>query len=125
MRYFIGRDEGGVVRDKAAFGGDESKADELVASFLAAHPGWTAQEVDQVTFDATVMVIDPIPSRNEAVAALATGVGWDTKLMRAILLVILDEINTIRTLPALAQAPRTVNQMKTAIQNKINAGTAD
>lgn len=125
MRYFIGRDAGGIVRDKSAFSGDESKADGLVASYLVARPGWTAQESDKPTFEAAVIVVDPSLSRNDAVTNLVTGTGADAKLMRAILLVILDEINTIRQLPSLAQASRTVNQLRTAVQNKINSGAAD
>lgn len=125
MRYFVGKDVGAIIREKQIFSGDDTKADGLVSAFLSAHPGWTVQEVDQPTFDATAVVLDNGPTRNEALTILAAGITGDAKLMRAILLVILDEINTIRTLPALNQTPRTITQMRTAIQSKINSGASD
>lgn len=48
---------------------------------------------------------------------------WENVLLRAFALVVLDEINTLRGqhgLPA-----RTMQQLKTATLNKIQAGTAD
>lgn len=125
MRYFIAKDAGAIVREKHVFAGDDSKADALVAQYLASHPGFTALEVDQPTFDATPCTPDQTPARNSALDALVNGQSPDVKLMRSILLVILDEINLIRTNAALNLAARTKNQMVTAIQNKINSGAAD
>lgn len=125
MRFFLGKDAGSVVREKRVYTGDDAKADAEVTAFLALHPGWTTQEVNQATFDATVTIVDPTPSRNAAAAQLLTGISDQNKLDRAVLLVILDEINTIRALPSLAQSPRTAAQLKTAIQNKLTSGAAD
>lgn len=48
-----------------------------------------------------------------------------SKLERAILLVILDEVNVIRALLPGPPAPRTITQFRAAVQAKINAGAAD
>lgn len=44
-------------------------------------------------------------------------------LLRAVVLVVLDEINTLRS--ALSLTPRTATQVRNAIKNKISAGSAD
>lgn len=49
--------------------------------------------------------------------------GANGKMLRAILLTILDEINILRAQHGLP--PRTPQQARTAIANKIDAGTAD
>ena len=46
-------------------------------------------------------------------------------LLRALMLVLLDEVNLIRSLLVPAQTARTAAQVRTAITNKINAGNAD
>ena len=63
-------------------------------------------------------------ARAAAVARLADP-DTDPKLIRALALVLLDEVNTIRALLVPAQGARTIAQLRTAIQGKINAGTAD
>ncbi len=63
--------------------------------------------------------------RSDAIDLLNSGTYAPTKLERAAILVTLDEINLIRSLLVPAQSPRTFQQMKTAIQNKINSGAAD
>lgn len=81
----------------------------------------------------TIAPADPAPDpalnlaaeRLGAFANLVNGTDPNNKLMRAILLVILDEINVIRGLLAPSQSARTVVQMKNAIQNKLTSGTAD
>lgn len=125
MRYFLGKDAGAVIRDKQAFTGDDTKADGLVATYLSARPGWTAQEVDATAFDAAVVVTDQTGSRTDAIALLLNSNASDAKFIRAVLLVILDEINVIRALLPGPPASRTVAQMRTAIQSKINSGVAD
>lgn len=90
---------------------------------------WQQFQLDGGVADAP----DPAPTaaaitndlRAGAITALLTDTSVNSKFIRAVLLVLLDEVNVIRTLPALAQSPRTVAQFKTAIQNKINAGAAD
>lgn len=47
------------------------------------------------------------------------------KLLRALMLVVLDEINTIRAALVPALPARTGAQLRTAIRNKLNAGNAD
>lgn len=125
MRYFLAKNASNVIMEKRVYAGDDSKADGLVAGYLTAHPDLTVQEVDQVTFDASIVVVDPAPSRTAAITELLTGTTDEAKLNRAILLVILDEVNVIRALLPGPPAARTVAQLKTAIQNKLNAGTAD
>jgi hypothetical protein len=49
----------------------------------------------------------------------------DGQLIRAVVLVILDEINVIRTNALLSLVPRTATQVRTAIANKLDAGSAD
>lgn len=125
MRFFLGKDAGAVIRDKSAFDGDTSKTDSIVAAYLAARPGYTAPEVDQVTFDAAVVVPDPTAPRASAISNFLNDPSATSKLERAILLVILDEINVIRGLLSPVQPARTVAQLKTAVQNKLNSGAAD
>lgn len=64
-------------------------------------------------------------SRNAAVSNFNSSSDAINKLQRAVVLVILDEINLIRGLLVPSQQPRTIAQLKTAIQNKINSGAAD
>lgn len=49
----------------------------------------------------------------------------EAKLLRAIVAVLLDEINTLRTHAAIGLPARTLAQAKTGIQNKIDAGAVD
>ncbi len=136
-----------MIRDKQAFNGDDTKADGLVAAYLAAHPGYTAPEVDQATFDASVVVIDPIPSRSSAVDIAANDPSPISKVNRATLLVALDEINLLRgrftdiatdvaAATSLADLKtrwaarstmpdRTPAQLKAAVTTKLNSGLAD
>lgn len=125
MRFFLGKDAGSVIRDKQVFAGDETKADGLIATYLLAHPSWTAQEVSLAVFDAAVVVPDPAGPRTDAINLLLSDPSSNSKFIRAVLLVILDEINVIRALLPGPPAPRTAAQFKTAIQNKINSGVAD
>lgn len=147
MRLFLGKDAGAAIRQKRVYTGDDMKADELIAAFLATHPGWTAEEVDQATFDASVVVVDPIPLRTSAVDIAANDPSPISKVNRASLLVALDEINILRgrftdiaadvaaatTLADLktrwaarsALPDRTPTQLKTAVAAKLNSGSAD
>lgn len=62
-------------------------------------------------------------ARAQAILNYANGPEGMRVLLRAVALVVLDEINILRSAASLA--PRTAGQIKTAITNKINAGTAD
>lgn len=61
--------------------------------------------------------------RNTALVDLISGSSDRDKLERAILLTILDQINTLRAADNLSTV--TVQQAKTAVQNKITSGSAD
>lgn len=63
--------------------------------------------------------------RTSAVNSLISDTSPNSKFIRAVLLTILDEINVIRALLPGPPAPRTVAQLRNAVQAKINAGTAD
>jgi len=63
--------------------------------------------------------------RASAITQLLTETGFNAKNIRAVLMVILDEINVIRALLPGPPAPRTITQLKTAITNKINSGASD
>lgn len=88
-------------------------------------PSATAQQ--RTTGDALINTFDPVADalakRRAATIALLNG--GDQMISRAMLLVLLDEINTIRGLLVPSQTARTLAQMKTAITNKINSGVAD
>ena len=147
MRYFLGKDAGAVIREKHQYAGNDAAADALVTAYLASHPGWTAQEVDSTTFAAAAVIPDQAPLRTEAVGLLNTSITGNAKLTRAVVLITMDEINNLRQwvmsfkaavaaattladlktrVAALSDTPdRTTAQLKTAVENKINAGTAD
>lgn len=149
MRFFLGKDGSATIRDKLAFAGDDSKADGLMTNYLAvsSHAGWTALEVDQAIFDASVVVADPIPLRAAAVDLAANDPSPISKVNRAVLLIVLDEINLLRerfndiatdvaAAVSLADlktrwaarsslSDRTAAQLKTAAAAKLNSGAAD
>lgn len=146
-RFFIARDGASVIREKQVFTGDESKADDLVAAFLATRPGWTAQEVSRTVFDGSDVVFDHTATRADAVTELLNDNSGNAKVIRAVFLVALDEVNLLRqrdvdravdvaastSLADLktrwaarnALADRTAAQFRNAVQAKINAGSAD
>lgn len=63
--------------------------------------------------------------RADAVTQLNTDPSANAKVIRAVFLVTLDEINVIRGLLVPSQPPRTMAQFRTAVANKINSGAAD
>ncbi len=93
--------------------------------------GKTYQIVSKAVFDATPGPTPLTPEqitaslRLSAIDELLNGTQPLTKVERASYLVILDEINLIRSLLVPSQSPRTITQFKTAVQNKITSGTAD
>lgn len=124
MRLFL-INSGVSIIGKYKFSGDLTLADGIIASYLATHPGQTAVEVDAATFAAAVITPDHTQPRVDAINELLVDFSGNAKFIRAVLLVILDEVNVIRGLLSPAQPARTVAQLRTAIQNKINAGSAD
>lgn len=92
----------------------------------------TATFVDQATYMAFLESHKPIPLdqatvtarlREDALSFLQINPGGQFKLQRAILLTILDQINTLRTNAGLSAV--TVQQAIQAVINKINSGNAD
>lgn len=116
----------GVVVAKEIYAGDNSKLSQALSARTAADPTLTFQTftLPDASFDAVTVPLDQAPLRSGALSLL-NDPAPDSKFVRAVLLVILDEVNTIRTNPALGLAPRTAAQMRTAIQSKLNAGAAD
>ena len=86
----------------------------------------TLQELEAVDLsNAAETVRANTKARADAITALLSDPSHNAKFIRAVLLTILDEINTIRALLVPAQAARTPTQMRNAIQNKINSGASD
>jgi hypothetical protein len=72
--------------------------------------------------EAAQLVWENANARTEAVANLANTAA-SFKLIRSLMLVTLDEINILRSAASLT--PRTINQLRNAIINKLNVGDAD
>lgn len=62
MRYFIAQN-GPTVVEKQAFSGDNALIDALVNKYKLNHPSLTVTELDQATFDATVMTPAATPAQ--------------------------------------------------------------
>lgn len=73
--------------------------------------------------DGAQATFDNLSDRASAKTLLNSSTVDREKLLRAVMLVMLDEINVLRVNSSLAA--RTAAQLKTAIQNKIDAGSAD
>lgn len=147
MRFFIGKDPGLIIREKLAFSGSNAQIDALIVAWLTVHSGWTIQEVDITVFTASDVVLDQLPLRSAAINFLLTDQSPLAKEIRAVLLVILDELNILRTrdrdrsvdvaaATTLADLKtrwaarsslddRTAAQGKTAVQNKLDGGSSD
>ncbi len=112
---------GGVIRqsDSALIPNDPNNTD------WKSYQDWLGQ-------GNTPIAADPAPTAAQILADMRAGAivqlgdpSSQSKFIRAVLLTILDELNTIRALLVPAQAARTPAQMKNAIQAKITGGTAD
>lgn len=108
--------------------------DAATVTALLTQAGIPFDLIDAATFRNFLAAHQPVPQtaaqllafeRTQAVNELTVGTQALTKLQRAILLVILDEINVIRGLLVPSQVARTPAQFKSAIQAKINSGAAD
>lgn len=86
------------------------KAGEAWPSHLIVTPPTSAELLARLRAQAKVLIDD---RRDEDVR------------FRALVLVLLDEINVIRSKLVPALTPRTIAQLKTAVRNKIDAGDAD
>ena len=96
--------------------------------------GNTVDFVDQATYDSFQLAHQLIPpttsqmltaAKAQASQAVITGPDAVSELQRAILLTILDQINTIRAALPTPLSAITPAQAKTAVQNKLNSGAAD
>lgn len=57
MRYFIAKNQSNVIVEKQCLAGDDNQINNIVANYQSNHPAFTIAEVDQPTFDATVMPV--------------------------------------------------------------------
>lgn len=71
MRYFVARKNGTVV-DKRAVSGDDQKINTILADYALKFPNLVIVEVDQPTFDATVLTPPPTPEQLAWAAFKAT-----------------------------------------------------
>lgn len=58
MRYFIASNSG-IVVDKQAFSGDDTQINSIVGTFKDNHKNLVVSEVDQTTFDGTILAPTP------------------------------------------------------------------
>lgn len=126
MRYFLVKNSLAVV-EKQAMEGDNTKIDAQVNQFKVLHPTWTVTETDQAGFDSTPMDSASVlaSDRASAISSFLSDTSGNAKVLRAVMLVLLDEVNVIRALLSGPPAARTATQFRTAVQNKINSGAAD
>jgi len=124
-----------VVHDSA---GDRAVTydgmDQPTVTGLLTQTGFTFDFIDKPTYDAFIVAHQPVPPtpaqilasvHSQAVATAATGLDPLSTLQRAILLVILDQLNAIRALLPIPLGAVTPAQAKAAVVAKINAGVAD
>jgi len=83
----------------------------------------TATPAEITGFIAFRLEDEKTKTRSSAITSLGKVDDQAGQLLRALALVVLDEVNILRSQHALA--PRTANQIKTAIQNKITNKDAD
>jgi hypothetical protein len=62
MRYFLSKNGVNVV-DKQVFSGDDKQINAIVAMYISKNPSFVVSEVDQVTFDVTVMTPTVTPDQ--------------------------------------------------------------
>jgi hypothetical protein len=120
--------EGEVIVGKIAYAGDLESARTFIEQWRLREPSKSFEVFDDdqdPAFVAAVVPYDHGTARTDAVSRFVNDPSPDTKLLRAILLAILDEVNVIRGLLVPAQAPRTAAQFRTAVQNKLTSGAAD
>jgi hypothetical protein len=100
----------------------------LLAGQLYVRSGVTVPDppiMDEEDTPAVKAAAKNLTDRTGASDRFVSGIDLEAKALRALALIVLDEINTIRTNAALGLAPRTLAQLKTAFTNKLNAGSAD
>lgn len=90
--------------------------------------------IDAPTYAAFILAHQPVPLtpaqilalvRSQATSSVNGGIEANSELQRAILLTLLDQINTIRAALPTPLGAITPAQAKTAVQNKIASGAAD
>lgn len=147
MRFFLAK-LGVAVTEKLKFSGDDFSVNAALASYQSSHPTLTVTEVTQDEYDATPLDATVIAAKQRADAVIqAAENSPNSKFIRGVFLVALDEINLLRqrdidrsadvaASTSLADLKtrwaarsdlneRTIQQFKNAVQNKIDAGEAD
>jgi hypothetical protein len=79
--------------------------------------------MEVVDAPAVIAAAKNLTDRTGASDRFVSGIDLEAKALRALALVVLDEINVLRVAGALA--PRTMAQLKTAFTAKLTAGLAD
>jgi hypothetical protein len=101
---------------------------------LIQQTGFTFDFVDSATYAAFILAHQPVPLtpaqilaavRAQASTSITGGAESVSELQRAVLLTILDQLNTIRAALPTPLSAITPAQAKTAVQAKINSGAAD
>ncbi len=126
----------GVVVGKEVYSGDVSNLTTSLNKRKTNDPSLTfsvldlSNSADQGTFNSTTVFSDTPAQvlakvRTQAGAEVITGLDATSELQRAVLLTILDQLNTIRAALPTPLPPITPTQAKTAVQNKLNSGAAD
>lgn len=64
MRYFIAK-SGSTVVEKQAVSGDDSKIDSSVNNYKLNHQNFSVTEVDETTFDATVLPVQQTKAQKD------------------------------------------------------------
>jgi len=108
--------------------------DQATVSGLIAQTGSSFDFIDSQTYAAFILAHQPVPLtpaqilalvRSQASGAISGGNEPVSELQRAVLLTLLDQINTIRAALPTPLGAITPAQARTAVQNKINSGAAD
>jgi hypothetical protein len=108
--------------------------DIATVTVLVTQTGFPFDFITQAAYDTFVTAHRPVPpTAAQIIAALRSQAGSEltasthplTVLQKAILMTVLDEINTIRSLLIPAASARTGAQFKNAVQNKITGGQGD
>lgn len=119
---------------KMVYAGDESRCLDLIDKFKTDNPtltvelhretdsDWTTEFLDVVTVPETLSQAQSNALRAGGISALSAR-SESGILLRAFADVVRDEINTLRAQHSLA--PRTLAQLRNAIEARINAGTVD
>jgi hypothetical protein len=80
---------------------------------------------EAVDSPAVVAAAKNLTDRTQASDRFVSGIDLEAKALRALALIVMDEINILRAAVVPSLPARTLAQLKTAFTNKLTAGTAD